>query len=218
MINKKIATSFISIAAALMIAGGATFAFFSDTATSSGNVFAAGNLNMQLSNDNTTFTENVTATLNATGMAPGTTFSGDLFVNNAGSVPANHIDIGFTNNITEGAAPGDVTTPSFASVLEITVLDWDSNGDGNVDLSVLPANCDNVLNGGNGNGICDLQDLEGQSASANQDVVNLLFTGTQSSGHKLHMEGRLSPTLATNANQGDSNDLTIGVFMDQGPH
>jgi predicted ribosomally synthesized peptide with SipW-like signal peptide len=49
--NKKIALSSLSIMAALALIGGATFAFFSDTETSTGNTFTAGSLDLQIGNE-----------------------------------------------------------------------------------------------------------------------------------------------------------------------
>ncbi len=45
--NSKIALSAISILASLALVGGATFALFSDVATSSDNTFATGTLNLR---------------------------------------------------------------------------------------------------------------------------------------------------------------------------
>lgn len=51
MINKKIAISTISILTSLMLMGGATFAFFSDSATSTGNTFSTGSADVQIAED-----------------------------------------------------------------------------------------------------------------------------------------------------------------------
>ncbi|MBI2021770.1 hypothetical protein HYS93_02710 [Candidatus Daviesbacteria bacterium] len=213
--NAKIAMSGISILSAMAIVVGATYAYFSDSGTSSENVFTAGTLDMQLSNNNEGFADNVTATVGGSNMAPGDTFNGDLFVKNSGSTNANHIDLDFTNSVTEGAGVGSGTTPNFASVLEITAMSWDSDANGSTDTDVLALA---AIPDFNSNSIVDLQDLENVSATAFRDRVNLPFGGTQSTGHKLHIEGRLNPTLAVSSNQGDSDSLTIGVFMNQGTH
>src|SRR4030042_6608796 len=73
MINSKILLSGATIAAAGALIIGATFAYFSDVGTSSGNTFGAGTLDLQLDDsDETSFVDNVTATFNVTDMAPGT--------------------------------------------------------------------------------------------------------------------------------------------------
>lgn len=50
-VNRKIAFSGISILAALALIGGATFAFFSDIETSSGNTFTAGSLDLRIDSE-----------------------------------------------------------------------------------------------------------------------------------------------------------------------
>ncbi len=52
MINRRIIASGLSIVSALAVMGGATFAFFSDSATSTGNVFAAGTLSIDITDQN----------------------------------------------------------------------------------------------------------------------------------------------------------------------
>ncbi|MBI2031175.1 MAG: hypothetical protein HYT08_01035 [Candidatus Levybacteria bacterium] len=52
MINKKIALSLLSIVSALAIVGGATFAYFSDTANSTNNTFTAGTLDVEITDQN----------------------------------------------------------------------------------------------------------------------------------------------------------------------
>lgn len=51
MINKKIALSLLSIAAALTVTGGAAYAAFSDVAQSTGNTFSTGNADLQIAVD-----------------------------------------------------------------------------------------------------------------------------------------------------------------------
>jgi predicted ribosomally synthesized peptide with SipW-like signal peptide len=52
MLNKKIITSSMSIIAALSLMTGATFAFFTDSASSTGNTFTTGNADLQIAVDN----------------------------------------------------------------------------------------------------------------------------------------------------------------------
>ena len=198
---------------AIMV-GAVTYAYFSDSGTSSGNVFATGTLDMQLANDNSTWTNSVTASVGQTNMAPGDTFTGDLYVRNNGTVSANHLDLDFTNALTEaGSPPGDGTTPSFASVLEISTFGYDSDGNGSTDVNLRA-----LISDLNANEIIDFADIEAMSGTAYSDLTNLNYAGTQSTGHLIHIDGRLHPSLATNANQGDSDTVTFGIFMDQGPH
>lgn len=55
--NKRIALSGMSILTALALIGGATFAFFSDVETSTGNTFTAGDLDLKI--DNTSYLNHV---------------------------------------------------------------------------------------------------------------------------------------------------------------
>ena len=87
MINKKIALSLLSIASALVIVGGATFAFFSDTKTSTENTFAAGTLEVSITDQNAdTLFESEAIVSN---WAPGDQSFVNFDVKNVGSLPVN---------------------------------------------------------------------------------------------------------------------------------
>lgn len=204
-INSRIALSLASIAAAGALIIGSTFAFFSDSGTSSDNVFNSGTLNMQLSDNNQEDWDSVSGTWGLAS-APGDTFTGDLRITNTGSVAANHIELQFSNVVTNaGSGPGTVSTIPLDTVIEITLFEWDSNGDGTTDLTI-------PITDVNYNGIKDLDDLETQAAD---DFDDLLFGGTQSADHVLRIAGRLHPTLTTNEHQGDSVDMDLTVTMNQ---
>lgn len=207
MINKKIALSAMSILSALAIMGGATFAYFSDTGTSSQNTFSSGTLNMKLSDADQTDQDNVGGTwgLNS---APGDTFTGILNIKNTGNVAANHVELKFTNVVTPAASgPGTLETNPLDKVIEITAFGWDTDGNGSLDQNLLPG-----VTNTNGNGIIDLDDLENQTVD---DFDNLSFGGLQGNNHALRIDGRLSPTLATNEHQGDSVNMSLDVTMNQ---
>src|SRR3989344_2122501 len=87
MINKKIALSLLSIASALVIVGGATFAFFSDTKTSTENTFAAGTLEVSITDQNAdTLFESEAIVSN---WAPGDQSFVNFDVKNVGTLPVN---------------------------------------------------------------------------------------------------------------------------------
>ena len=96
--NSKIAMSGLSILASFAIMGGATFAFFSSSATSTGNVFAAGNLVLQVDDlDETTPAPTVNASLNFTDLAPGVTSAKQFIsLHNGGTLPIAEIELGAT--------------------------------------------------------------------------------------------------------------------------
>ena len=75
-INSKILLSGASIAAAAALVVGATFAFFSDTETSTGNTFVAGNIDLQI--DNTSYVTDANGNLVAS--SPTSWIQSDLTV------------------------------------------------------------------------------------------------------------------------------------------
>lgn len=205
MINRRILLSAMSIMTSLSLATGAAFAFFSDAGSSTDNIFSSGSLVMALSDNNETNQVNVAGTWGLAS-APGDTFSGDLKIKNTGSVPANHVELKFANNVTNSVtAPGNDGSTPMDRVIEITLFEWDSDGSGVTDLTI-------PITDVNGNGIKDLDDLENQAAD---DFDDLLFSGTQSNDHILKIQGRLSPTLAVDQHQGDSVSMNLDVTMNQ---
>lgn len=135
MINKRIFLSGLSIVSAFTLMVGGTFAFFSDTATSTGNTFSSGTLEFQLRDNNESFTDAVTASTVATGMVPG----GDLvksyicFKNN-GDTPIEEILLHMT-------ATGNVN--ELAPWIKTTKIEL---------KAVVPGECDNFDSGGFGPG------------------------------------------------------------------
>lgn len=85
--------------AALMVmglVGGGTWAFFSDTETSTGNTFIAGTLDLGLSNtSNTSATGSITGTFSSSNWAPGDNATGTLWINNDGSINISTLTITF---------------------------------------------------------------------------------------------------------------------------
>jgi predicted ribosomally synthesized peptide with SipW-like signal peptide len=79
MINRRIIISSLSVITALSLMTGATFAFFTDTASSQGNSFTSGNADLQLAQDVTgnagTFGNNISGPV-LTNLYPG--FTGDF--------------------------------------------------------------------------------------------------------------------------------------------
>jgi predicted ribosomally synthesized peptide with SipW-like signal peptide len=88
--NSKIAMSGLSILASFAIMGGATFAFFSSSATSTGNVFAAGTMELMLDDNNQgnpTPVSTVDASITDQNLVPGgPAVSGFISLHNTGSV------------------------------------------------------------------------------------------------------------------------------------
>src|SRR3989344_1481570 len=157
-INSKILLSVASIAAAAALVIGATFAYFSDSETSSGNVFSAGTVDLVLSDDNETDLDGVTATFGAADMAPGECTTGTLNIKNAGSIAANHVDISISN-----------TNDTMDDYLRIDILTYDA-------ADQLPS-----ISDGQPNTLTDLDDFEADA------LVNLSLTDT-GTNHPLVIE------------------------------
>src|SRR3989344_7349 len=119
--NRSIWFSILSILAVVGLVGGLTFAFFSDEGTSNDNVFAAGTLDLKLSDDTPeTDQDNVVASFGGTAMSPGSSVTGQLRLKNSGTINADHAEVAVVNT------NSDLTTP-LDEVLEITLLDYDGS-------------------------------------------------------------------------------------------
>jgi spore coat-associated protein N len=154
----------LSIALILLtgISGIGTWAYFNDIETSSGNVLAAGTLDLK-TND----TDGVSQTLLASNMEPGDTVGPEtIILKNSGSVDGSSLDLSFTYSENDaGVNPTNRNANDTAATIELTTLKY--NG-----TSLLSSVTDN-----NTNGYRDIQDLQdadlsGQSgiaAQANKD-------------------------------------------------
>ncbi len=142
----------LSIAAILVlgIVGVGTWALFSDTETSTGNILTAGTLDLK-TND----ADGVTGTFTANALKPGDNIPPDgvatIRLRNAGSINATSLSISFGYVERDGAASGEdtanVTAQQFAAALTITNLNYgvtnllpsivDANNNGNIDMDDL---------------------------------------------------------------------------------
>src|SRR3989344_3871382 len=143
--NKRIAMSAMSIFGALAIMGGTTFAFWSDSGLSDNNVFAAGTMDLKLSDNDETAQDNVLASFGGSGLGPGDcTTTQTLEVQNSGTESANHIELAVVNTVTD---VGVDATPDIDAFLHLDLFAYDG---GNINLGSDP----------NSNGFQDLDDLE----------------------------------------------------------
>ena len=123
MINRKIAMSGMSIIASLALMGGATFAFFSDSAASTGNTFAAGTIDLQLDDNNEDVSQSVTGSITGAGMVPGGLASTGFISYHNPETSTNIAEVEFKTDVAETADPGD---DSFlGNVIDMTVLTGD---------------------------------------------------------------------------------------------
>ena len=93
---KKILVSLSIIGVVAVIAVGSTVAYFRDVETSTGNVFTAGTLDLQIRDQNNPWGNGVTGTWSATDMKPGDEYLFNVpfvWLRNVGSINADHLEI-----------------------------------------------------------------------------------------------------------------------------
>ena len=124
MFNSRILLSAASIAAAGALVIGATFAYFSDTNSSTENVFASGTLDLQLDDNNESLSSaNIAGSFGGTNLVPGgTPFSGFVSLHNNGTINASFVSLDVTETAT--SAP-----PDLAGVMNVTSVKTGSNND-----------------------------------------------------------------------------------------
>ena len=152
---KKIFGLTIALLLLIGMAGIGSWAFFSDAETSTGNVLAAGTLDLK-TND----ADGVSQTLMATNMVPGEVIGPEtIILKNSGSVAGSTLDIAFTYIESDGAAnPADKSADDTAAMIEVTTQKYD-------DFSLLTSVLDN-----NTNGYRDIQDLQNTDLSGQSSI------------------------------------------------
>jgi len=128
--NKKIALSAMSILASLALLGGATFALFTDTATSEDNTFVSGNADLQIALDVESpgiFGESI-AGPNFTGIFPGESRDFDFWLKNNS---ASKIDLDVTADVSSITPAGD----GDQTIDNVLLVKWTCDLDGDGDLS-----------------------------------------------------------------------------------
>src|SRR6476620_7307562 len=103
-INPRLVLSAGTIALSTALLIGATFAFFSDTANSIGQVLAAGTLDLKLSDVDENSLDNVSQSLNFSNLAPGQSSTSFIKLQNTGSMPIAEVKLGAnqTSNVNGG--------------------------------------------------------------------------------------------------------------------
>jgi len=119
---KKIVGLTIAILLIIGTVAGVTWAYFSDTEASLDNVFAAGTLNLKLTDNNETDQDGVTASWSNTNMAPGDSCVGWVDLKNVGSLAANHVEISFANTVTNVVTASDDT--DISDSMNVTVMSY----------------------------------------------------------------------------------------------
>jgi predicted ribosomally synthesized peptide with SipW-like signal peptide len=153
----------IVLVASLISVG--TWAFFSDTETSSGNVFRAGTLNLVLTGDGTPALDSLTTTFNAADGSwyPGADITKSITITNSGSIPMGNVTASFsfginaaeddgTVNVTARdllhlhPAPTGADSDNFSKMVYISSANWTPTGHSKINLSST-ANATNYLDG-----------------------------------------------------------------------
>jgi spore coat-associated protein N len=156
---KRLLLSLIAAAVSVGIVG-SSLAYFTDVETSTGNTFTAGTLDLQIRDngiiDPDPWGNGVDLTWVMNNMVPGgNSVTNHVFLRNVGSIPGDHVEISFSNDIDETTNPVDSDTnpasepEDLAKWLEIDAMTyaiynlktnvkntpgWDVNGNGWLDL------------------------------------------------------------------------------------
>lgn len=213
----------LTIAALLIIgmAGTGTWAYFSDTETSSGNTFTAGTLDLKVSNDAATYADGVTSTWGGTNCKPGDSWSGTVTLRNSGSVTANHVEIKFVNTVTDVTTPAEIlgTDPQVTNMSAGMTVSALTYGGANL-LAKTATVFDNLDiraadTAGNADGIITLNELNNVKLGTLTSLAGLAQNGTSA------FAMTTSIAAATgNGIQGDSvvTVVTFGLFQDASQH
>ncbi len=175
----------------ISMGGIGTWAYFQDTETSTGNVFAAGTLDLK-----TDDVDGVSQTLYASNLKPGDNVSGSITLKNAGSVAGATLDLVFSYVESDSSPnPADMSTDATAAVIEVTTLNYGID-------DLLPGISDYQPNG-----YTDIEDLKnanlagqtGIDASATKDfTITVQFRGD--AGHDFQSDG-INITMTFTLNQ-----------------
>ncbi len=203
--NTRILTSAMTILAVTGAVTAGTFAMFSDSASSTQNTFASGDLNLKLDDANESASESVTQSLTGTNMKPGDSTSGFISLHNDGSIDASGVRLAIdTNQTNDGSTPSDMR-----NVLDITVKEDDAVSDpscsGGTDLTSA---IDNQV--GDGAGQLTLVEFDNGGADEYSSLSGLTIGETRNVCFTVTFD-----TSANNAYQGDAVDTTFTFTADQ---
>lgn len=192
--NRKIATSLLSSAVMMALVVGVTFAYFSDSGTSSTNTFSTGTLDLKLTDGNESIQDSVSASFGGT-LVPGScTGVQALSLRNSGTVAADHAEVTVSNSVNDA---NNNASPDMNSFLRINTMTYDA-GDVTGQITDI-----------NGNGFKDLADW----ASDPNDLDNLALTDL-GVDHALLLDVCLDSS-ADNTLQGDSVTSTFTATLNQ---
>lgn len=222
-IDRRILTAVFVVGLVATIAGAGLYAYFSDTETSTGNIFTAGTMDLKLSHSGTdSWNDGVTATWTLSDMKPGDeTPLASVFFKNFGSVASSTMEITCDYSVDEEANPvesdTDLNTDEHPDEMaKYMVITWMKYRNNEVDINCLtgendgyPSNEDWKISDVDGDGRITLYDLK------MDPLVNLPSPDTQTNGiTQLDMRIRFDEA-AGNDFQGDIFDLTMIFTLKQ---
>jgi len=214
---KKLLLSILATFLVIGLVGTSSFAWFQNTETSTGNIFQAGTLDLQVKDDGIgdpdPWGDGVDLTWVMDDMIPGvSTVTNTVTLRNVGSISADHVEISFSHSIidtpdVESDTEWSSDPEDLAKWLEITAMIYDA-----VNLLSAP---EPQLTDANGNGWIDLEDV---TMSPNIDVGGPL--DNLPSPEDVDGEVTLSMTVsfraeATNDIQGDTLTTTVTFTLNQ---
>lgn len=211
----KILKSALVIGIVAVFAVKATTAVWSDSGQSTGNTFAAGTLDLQLSDNDEPYADSVTVSWTGSDMYPGgPAITETLNIRNNGSVNADHVHFSVANDITEDTVlPNADDADPITNHLQVTTLTYDA-GSGPTDILNF-----NLISDSQPNGYMDLADLEaagqiGMSTGAISDNPPQLELADLGGDHPLVMSVKLNGD-SPDENQGDQNTMTLTATLHQ---
>lgn len=200
--EKQLLMSVMAIGVAAAGMGAGTFAFFTDTADSSDNIFTAATIDLHLNGG-----ESVTGTITSGNMLPGDSAEGSIDVSQVGTAPDANltVDLAFDIAETDGEAHGVTDGAHVAENLVINTLTYGGS-------NLLTASCWTTTVGGtpgaladsNSDGEFTLNELEGQAC-----------VGQSASDSAVVIKVTLDAEETGNNAQGDEADLTIRFLLRQ---
>lgn len=209
--------------AALLIIGlivGGTYAFFSDTETSSNNQFSAGTLDLKLSDANETDQDGVTASFGGSNLKPNDTIGpSTVTLKNTGTITADHVEIKFANSVTDNptynATDLGANIADMSTVLNVSALSY---GGTSLLTQTVPGTFDNTYieaadNAGNNDGTITLNEL-------NNVIIQGLAAPAANNGTSVFSITFTIASTVGNGIQGDIVNVTVtfGMFQDASQH
>jgi spore coat-associated protein N len=218
---RRIFTLTIIAVAILAMVGVGTWAYFSDTEQSTANTFTAGTLDLKLSDANETDQDGVSASFSSSNFKPGDSVGpSTITLKNVGTIAAHHVDIKFTNVVTNyslaaqvATDTGDVDITDVSTQIEVTYLYY-----GTTNLLAQSGgyfiNHDIDVADGNSDGRLMLSEIN------NAIIRNMTPPVVNSGATKALVITLFMDSSVTNGVQGDQVVVTItfGLFQDASQH